>query len=252
MRKESTGGRSRLAEAAKAIVFDYGNTIVPFAEPQIHACDRALADALERLFGPMDFAELHRIRNEDRLAPYAGDPPRLRENDLPSITARAVRRLYGRDATRAELDELLRVRYDAFLAAVEAPPHAAPLLRRLAARFRLALLSNYPDGGAIRASLKRTGLAGFFECVVVSADIGRVKPHPEPFALLLRRMRLTPGEALFVGDNWFADVQGARRAGMRVVWTTQWDAPERMPRQPGDLEPDAVIGHLEELEGLLL
>ena len=240
-----------LRKNINCVVFDYGNTLVEFGTARIRACDRALAAALARAFGPVDFAALQRLRHEDRLAPYAGDPPAWRENRLEETTARAVRVLYGRAPTPAQLEALLRVRRTAFLDAVTAPPGTAAVLARLRERHRLAELSNYPDGDAIRERLRRTGLAGFFEQVLVSGDLGLVKPHPRVFTALLEQMDLEPAGALFVGDNWLADVQGARRAGMPVVWSTQWEAPEEMPRAPDDLPPHAVIRHLDELPGLL-
>lgn len=233
--------------AAKAILFDYGNTVVEFGAAQIHRCDRALADELERRCGPVDYAELRRIRDADRRAPYAGDPPAWRENDLPAITANAVRRLYGREPTPEELAALLRVRFESFVAAVEAPPWAEDVLSRLGAGRRLALVSNYPDGRAIRESLRRTGLGRFFEVVVVSGDLGVVKPHPRPFRVALGPLGLEPGEAVFVGDNRLADVQGARRLGMPAVLTTQWIPPEDLPGREDDLPPTATIRHFTEL-----
>ncbi len=236
----------------KAIAFDYGNTLVEFGAAQARACDDALADALDALYGPTDRAALRRERHADRLAPYAGEPPAWRENELPAITARVVRALHGRAPTDGELARLLRARFDAFVAAVAAPAYLPGLLDRLRrSGRRLAILSNYPDGDAIRASLRRTGLEPWFDAVVVSADLGFVKPHPLPFARLLERLALPPGDVLFVGDNWLADIQGARRAGCPVVWTRQWVPIEDMPRRADDRPPHATIGHLTELPALL-
>ena len=235
----------------KAVAFDYGNTLIEFGPSQARACDDALADALDALYGPTDRDALRRERHADRLAPYSGDPPAWRENDLPAITARVVRALHGRVPTAAELKRLLRVRFEAFVAAVTAPDYLPGLLARLADGRRLAILSNYPDGDAIRASLRATGLDRWFEVVVVSGDLGFVKPHPLPFTRLLDGLAQPAEEVLYVGDNWLADVQGARRAGCPVVWTRQWTPIENLPPRADDRPPQATIGHLNELAGLL-
>ena len=159
--------------------------------------------------------------------------------------------LYGRAPTGAELQTLLRTRFDAFVEVVAADPDTVPVLERLAPRVRLALLSNYPDAPAIRESLRRTGLAPFLDPVLISADLGRVKPHPLPFRLMREALALPPEQILYVGDNWLADVQGARRAGWHSVWVTRWAPPEEMPRTAGDLQPDAVIPALRDLPALL-
>jgi FMN phosphatase YigB (HAD superfamily) len=63
---------------------------------------------------------------------------------------------------------------------------------------------------------------------------------------------LSGAALLYVGDNWLADVQGAKRAGWQMVLTRQWQPPETFPREADHFEPDAAIGHLAELERLLV
>jgi len=234
-----------------AVVFDYGNTLVEFGRRQIGMCDTAIADALERLFGPLDREALRAVRDRDRLAPYAGDFPSYRENDLRAITRNLVRVLYGREAAEAEVEAIICVRLDAFIETTEASDDVKVLLARLHGKRQLGLLSNYPNGHAIRRSLEKTGLAAYFDAVVVSGDIGYAKPHPLPFATILNQLRLPAEQVLFVGDNWLADIQGAKRAGMPVVHTVQWTPYEIFVRNPGDFEPDAVIARIEEIETLL-
>jgi putative hydrolase of the HAD superfamily len=238
---------SVIPDRIRALVFDYGNTVVPFGPPEIARCDEALAAAMERLYGPVDRARLAALRNEDRLAPYAGDPPAYRENDLAAITARAVRVLTGREPAPEDLKALILTRFNAFVESIVVPDTLPPLLDALARRYRLGLCSNYPDAGAIRASLRRTGLDRRFDPVIVSADVGRVKPHPAMFDAVRAALDLPAHEIAFIGDNWLADVQGARRAGLWTAWCVRWDAPEAMPRRPDDLQPDTVLTRLEAL-----
>lgn len=236
----------------QALVFDYGNTLVPFGAREIARCDAALAAALARLYGPPDMDRLTAIRNEDRMAPYRGQPPEYRENNLSRITSRAVQMLYGKDPSPDDLQTLMIARFKAFVDAITAPDHVPPLLERLSARYRLAVCSNYPDGRAIRASLERIGLGRYVDPVIVSADHGRVKPHPVLFQAVLRGLGMAAEQVAFIGDNWLADVQGARRAGLWSVWCQQWDAPEHMPRSEEDLMPHAEIRHLRELEDMAI
>lgn len=235
----------------RAIVFDYGNTLVEFGKRQIGACDAAIADVLERLFGPLDRDVLRAIRDRDRMAPYTGNPPEYRENNLYTITPNLVRSLYGVEASAEEVEEVIRIRLDTFVAATEVDDAVLSLLARLHERRRLGVLSNYPDGNAIRSSLHKTGIAAHLDTMVVSGDTGFAKPHPLMFETILRELALAPEQVLFVGDNWLADIQGAKRAGMPVVHTVQWMPYEIFNRHPGDFEPDAVIERLEALETLL-
>ncbi len=235
-------------ENIKAIVFDYGNTLIEFGPAQIGMCDHGIADAVERLFGPLDRERLRAIRDANRKAIFEGDPPQYRENDLYQITGAMVRDLYGSEPTRAQLDDVLQARMDVFVQSTHAHDNVRQLLGRLGRRYRLAVLSNYPSGDAIRVSLKKVGLSEFFESVVVSADLGFVKPHPITFETILQQMQLSAGQILFVGDNWLADIQGAKRAGMYAALTTEWVPYEHFDRHPNDHQPDFTITHLDQLE----
>jgi len=234
-----------------AIIFDYGNTLVEFGPKQTHFCDNAIAEGVSRLYGPPDLDQLRAIRDRNRLAPYAGDPPEYRENDLRKITSDLIRELYGREPSDEDLESVLRARFDAFVSTIDVDDDVRTLLERLHRRFRLGLLSNYPDGESIRASLKRIGIDKHFDAVVVSGDLGRVKPHPLPFATILRELDAAPSRTVFVGDNWLADIQGAKESGLWAVLTKQYIPYERFDPQPGDQEPDFVIQRLAELERLL-
>ncbi len=236
------------ARNLRAVVFDYGNTLIEFGPRQVAVCDEALAVAVSERFGPVDRTRLKAIRDRNRLAPYEGDPPEYRENDLREITSDLVRELYGLTPSGEDLDALARVRFDVFVKVVESPDGVPGLLNQLRRAYRLAMVSNYPDGEAIRASLDKIEWTHFFDTVVVSGDLGYAKPHPLPFETMLSAMGVRADEVLFVGDNWLGDVQGAKRAGMYAAHTIEWTPYERFDRKPGDFEADLVLNRLAELE----
>ena len=224
-------------DGISAVVFDYGNTLIEFGTEQIEACDLALARTLDRVFGSVDEQQLRIIRSMDRRAAYAGE---YREQDLTDISTAMVRRLYHCEPDAAALE-------DHVVEAITAPDYLHGLLDTLSQRYRLGLLSNYPDGVAIRATLERLDLEKYFQAVVVSGDVGHVKPHPLPFETVLDRLGVGPEEAVYVGDNWLGDIQGAKQVGMAAVYTLQYDTPEKFERREGDRDPDLTIHHLTEL-----
>jgi phosphoglycolate phosphatase-like HAD superfamily hydrolase len=59
-------------------------------------------------------------------------------------------------------------------------------------------------------------VAGFFQALVCAEDTAERKPRPEPLLLALERMRLAPGQAVYIGDSP-EDVEMARAAGVRAV-----------------------------------
>jgi putative hydrolase of the HAD superfamily len=235
----------------RAIVFDYGNTLIQFGREQLDAYDAILASALESRYGAFDHEQFRALRMAARMSPYEGNPPTYRENDFAGVTAALVQGLYGLLPEPDVLKELLRMRLEAFIEVVTVEEHVHQLLERLRKRYALGLLSNYPDGHAIRVSLERTGLAPYFQSIVVSGEAGFVKPHPLVFAMSMAELGVRADEILFVGDNWLADVQGAKRSGMQMAHMRRWEPPEQFAPAVSDHSPDAEIWHLKELVPLL-
>ena len=236
-----------LAATTDTILFDYGNTLIEFGPNQVQRCDAALGDALTEMFGPHDFEQLSETQHHERRSPYSGE---FHENDLATTTRSLVEKLFGVQLDESQLEHLLEVRFQVMTSCVEVHDEIHDVLKQLSGRFRMGLISNYPDGRAIRHSLERVGLERWFEVVVVSADVGRVKPHPSIFQAALTAMKTTPEAAIYVGDNWLGDIQGAKRLGLKAVWTQQFVPYEEFARQPGDHPADAEISHLSELLAL--
>ena len=236
-----------LAPLLEALIFDYGNTLIEFGPSQVDTCDRALSQALEAIFGPHNFDQLQEIQHRERRSPYRGD---FKENDLAGTTRSLIESLFDTDASDGQIAELLEVRFNVMVSAVKVAPEVHSLLDRLSKRFRLGLISNYPCSRSINHSLAQHGLDRWFEVVVVSADVGHVKPHPKLFDLAVSRMNVRPEASLYIGDNWLGDIQGAKRFGMKAAWIRQYIPYEDFPENPGDHQPDLVVEHLSELAGL--
>jgi len=83
-------------------------------------------------------------------------------------------------------------------------------------KIRLALLSN--NDGRTREKCLEVGIEGFFGEILDSTKEGLTKPNPEFFRRALRRIELSAGEVLHVGDLLGCDVLGAQKAGLRAVW----------------------------------
>ena len=83
------------------------------------------------------------------------------------------------------------------------------------AGLRLAVVSNWDE--RLPRLLAALGLAGHFEAVVVSAEVGVEKPHPRIFEAALERLGLAADEVVHVGDHEVEDVEGARAVGLRAL-----------------------------------
>jgi len=67
------------------------------------------------------------------------------------------------------------------------------------------------------AALHKVGLLGYFDPVVVSGDHGYRKPDRRLFQLALDGMGVPAGNTLFVGNDMYRDIYGAREAGLKTV-----------------------------------
>ena len=95
-------------------------------------------------------------------------------------------------------------------------PDVIPALDAMqAAGLRLAVVSNW--GWAAPELLQTLELARHFEVLSISARVGYQKPHPAIFEHALELLAIGPREAVHVGDDPAADVQGARRAGIEAI-----------------------------------
>jgi len=64
---------------------------------------------------------------------------------------------------------------------------------------------------------KQLGLDPYLDFCVTSEEAGAEKPHPPIFLAALERARVSPTEAVHVGDQHQADVLGARAVGITPV-----------------------------------
>ena len=70
----------------------------------------------------------------------------------------------------------------AFIDALPPPPGRAELLARLAARYRVAILSNWPLAVTIDRYADAAGWSPSLAAIVVSQRVGTIKPQPAIFA----------------------------------------------------------------------
>jgi putative hydrolase of the HAD superfamily len=79
----------------------------------------------------------------------------------------------------------------------------------------LGLLSN--NEGDMEKLGQELGLSQYLDFAISSEDVGATKPHPAMFLDALRRAQVEPQEAMHVGDQYEADVRGARGVGIHPV-----------------------------------
>jgi len=106
------------------------------------------------------------------------------------------------------------VDYSPFIPMMLEEPFLREFLQFLRPGCYLALATNRTT--TTQAVLTYHGLANDFDLVVSAQDVSRPKPHPESFVRILEHFRLSPLEAIYIGDSR-VDEQFAANAGVPFV-----------------------------------
>jgi FMN phosphatase YigB (HAD superfamily) len=249
-----------------AITFDFGNTLVPVPAAGLRAVVGETARAMATRLGPFEPDDVLRAWAEERERQFREEVPQFREVDLAQRIARVLARLRGMAppapdelwddaaaATRSEPGELawaVETYSRAFVAALPPSPSVGPLLARLGGSHRLAILSNWPLAATIDRYAEAAGWMPHLAAIIVSQRVGAIKPHPAIFAAAREALGSPPtAEILHVGDDWTADVVGARRAGWRAAYLAgrPGDSPLPGSERDGEVEPDLELATLADL-----
>lgn len=95
-------------------------------------------------------------------------------------------------------------------------PDAHEILTALRARgYILGIITN--RSRPCQEELETLGIAHYFDLILTAGEINAYKPEPAIFEHALARAGLQPQHTLYIGDNYYADIIGAERAGMIPV-----------------------------------
>jgi putative hydrolase of the HAD superfamily len=139
------------------------------------------------------------------------------------------------------LSELLDV-FRAHRPHLPLPDVSKHILASLRRNWTLGILTN-GSAPVQERKVRALGLAPLVDSVVYAVEHGGGlgKPEAAPFRAILSRLGTEPSRTVFVGDDEWCDIGGARRLGMRTVRLTAWTG------LSGESRADAVIQSLSEL-----
>lgn len=123
-------------------------------------------------------------------------------------------------------------------------PGAIDLLEYLRPRYHLYILSNgFREVQSLK--MENSGLAPYFEKLILSEDACIQKPHKGIFNYALINTNSRRNESLMIGDSWDADIAGAHQSQIDQIWYN----PNRYPEK--DFSPTFTVSTLEEIKQLL-
>ena len=121
-------------------------------------------------------------------------------------------------------------------------PYVREVLGILKARYPLALVTDAQSAYA-RGELNQVGLLDYFDPIVVSGDYGFRKPDRRLFQVALDGLEVAAEHTLYVGNDMYRDIFGAREAGMKTV---MFNSDQGAKEHPGCV-PDYTITDYRDL-----
>lgn len=91
------------------------------------------------------------------------------------------------------------------------------ILEHLALNYQLHIITN-GFNEVQYTKMKNSGLNKYFNKIITSEDAGVKKPNPIIFEYALAQAKASAKESIMIGDNWEADIMGAKNVGFDVIF----------------------------------
>lgn len=200
----------------QVLFFDLDHTLVDTQRQY----DLGLEKALQAMYGtavPEQFQE-HFMLHHNALWPLYD------KRTLTMVELRRKRFLLawsdlGEEKSVEEADKFHHVYLDTFDETLFPYAGTLEMIGGLAENHRMGIITNGSPDLQLR-KLQITGLDRYFSpgSLVISENIGFAKPHPSVYEAGFQAMNVKAKHALMVGDNYQADVLGARACGLDAIW----------------------------------
>ncbi len=192
-----------MAMLIKAICFDLDGTLIHYRDDYA-----ALVRQMPQRLGVQDCLE-------DFLRLYSTEMRREGKLNFVDILHSTLQGL-GRPIP-GNLADFAQESIHTYMQGIELLPGALELLRYFS-HLPKALITNGP-ADMQRAAIAKVNLEPHFQAIMVSgdADVAVRKPNPRIFEIACQRLGVLPAEALMIGDNLEADIQGAVAAGLQAI-----------------------------------
>lgn len=204
----------------RAVLFDFGDTLVLFDRWDYDKCLRKMLHSLSQsnVVVPCSYGEFKRVYFDVRRRMYREVEKYCGEVDFCVRLAATLKR-FGMNF--AHEDRIIADAADAFFEGwdedMRIEDYTRLVLQSLRATYRMGVITNFPCRKALLATLERFSLTRFFETIVISAELGVRKPNPKIFTKALRILNVEASDTVFVGDSVKTDIFGAENVGMKTI-----------------------------------
>lgn len=196
----------------KNLFFDLDDTLWAFSANARDTFEEMyFKHKLDAFFDSFDhYYSLYQERNVELWAEYGN-------GQITKEELNRQRFLYPLEAVGVGDSALAKAYSDDFFAVIptrkQLMPHAVEVLDYLSPRYNLYILSNGFRELQFQ-KMQSGGIDGYFKKVILSDDLGVMKPWPQIFHFALSATQSELKDSLMIGDSWEADIAGANGVGM--------------------------------------
>ena len=112
---------------------------------------------------------------------------------------------------------------------------------------KMGVITNSFAGNA-KNILTNLDLVHFFSSIVDCGDVNAFKPMKAPFERVLRDLDTAATKSVYVGDEYYADMVGAKSLGMTTVWINfrERSLEDQVAKYGFAMTPDFVLSSITE------
>jgi putative hydrolase of the HAD superfamily len=207
----------------KVVLFDLGHTLINYHNEWRGPERKAVGNVAKMVCQVTDHCEENDVQAYLLDLLDQGRKRKIAEQieiPLPEVLNDCYAR-FGCDGDDGLVLEGMEAFYAVLLEERELVPGAKEMLEDIRARgYSIGLISDVAWGLTSdypMRDMKHFGLDEYFDDFVFSTDVGIRKPNPRIFKLALFNIGAKAEEAIYVGNNLQADIQGALGVGMTAV-----------------------------------
>ena len=198
----------------KAVIFDLDNTLYDYwrchqiAMRELARVGAKIFDMSEQKF--VDYYEAAKTEVKKNNYGVAAEHNRM-------FYGQKTADLIGQSPIPAALD-LYNAYWDTFLSVIEPYPGVMDFLHAAKSAGLFTAICTDMTTHIQYRKLIRLGMDSLIDNMVSSEEAGVEKPHPLMFQLALDKLKIATDEAVYIGDSYERDVEGALGSGIRPVW----------------------------------
>jgi putative hydrolase of the HAD superfamily len=200
------------------LIFDFFGTLVQYTAGVFHTAPykRTHAFLLQHAFD-IDYPTFVTLYGDISADLEMKAKQTGREYHMDDVALAFFHTAFGRSVSSTTIQGFVQAFIDEWSRGIHYYDGIQGLLGELAAHYRLSILSNTHYPPLIHENLARMEVSPYFGHIMTSVEFGWRKPNRRIFNQMLADLNIDPNNALYIGDSYTDDYQGATAAGIRAM-----------------------------------